>query len=513
MKKLFSLLLAIVMLGSIIPGTLAEGAAKELDVMVWYRDIDDLYFNDMPYYNDAESGITALSGVHANFNQIKGADWDTKLNLMWASAEYPDVIVRGKINLEMYGVDQELLIPLDEYIDQYMPNYKSLLEADPELARSLRSSDGKLYQVGWLIPQNINTDSHLFLNQTWLDNLGLAMPTTIEEFEQVLVAFRDQDANGNGDTTDEIPFGGTYKGMVDGVIHLFSFFGVPFNEKYISIDEAGAVTSPLKAAGLRDALETVNRWYAEGLIDIEAVTQDTNSFEAKVNAGQYGSFWRWRMTAMGTDDAISSQYVCMMPVAADGYKVTLPRYLEIPTFGAAITAGCDDIESACKWIDTQLEFENMINGYNGMRGPEFWDYDETGKVQLYPMPDGTRTVPGQSSMYYMCGDDYFEKVSMPSHRIEKTTYCQMYEDAGMIETNSWHVLTKLVNVNVDESRITDLRFAEIEKYADEAMTSFIVKGVTDESWATYEKTLDSLKLDEYIGVYQTAYDRYVAANQ
>lgn len=512
MKKLVALLLALMMLGSS-SASLADSANKEIDVMIWYRDIDDLYFNDMPYYNESETGITAQSGVHANFNQIKGADWETKLNLMWASAKYPDVIMRGTVNLEMYGVDQELLIPLDEYIDQYMPNYKERLDADPELARSLRSSDGKMYQIGWLIPQNINTDSHLFINQTWLDNLGLKTPTTIEEFEQVLIAFRDQDANGNGDATDEIPYGGTFLSMVDGLTHLFSFYGVPYNDRYISIGEDGKVTSPLKADGLRAAIETVNRWYSEGLVDIESVTQDTNAFEAKVNAGQYGSFWRWRMTAMGTDESVYSQYVCMMPIAAEGYTVTLPRYLEIPTFGAAITAGCKDIEATCKWLDTQLAFENMINGYNGIRGPEFWDYDANGKVELFPMPDGTRTVPGQSSMYYMCGADYFDKVLMPSHRIEKTTYCEMYEEAGMIEANSWHTLTKLVNLNVEESTIIDLRFAEIKKYADEAITGFIVKGVTDEAWDNYNKTLENLKLDEYIATYQTAYDRYQAVTQ
>ncbi len=510
MKKLVSLLLAVLMITACVSGAMAAGAAKEIDVMVWYRDIDDLYFNEMPYYND-ENGITAQSGVHATFNQVKGADWPTKFNLMLASGEYPDVILRGTPNLEMYGVDQEIIIPLDEYIPQYMPNYNALLEADPDLAKSLRSSDGKMYQIGWLIPQNINTDSHLFLNKQWLDNLGLEEPTTLEEYVDVLRAFRDQDANGNGDPNDEIPLGGTYRSMVDGIIHMFSFWGVPFNDKYVTISDDNQVVSPLLNDGLRTALETLSSWYAEGLIDIETVAQDTNSFEAKVNAGSYGSFWRWRMTAMGTSEEVYSQYVCLMPFAADGNQVTLPRYLEIPSFGAALTVACEDIEAALTWIDTQFQFDNMINGYNGMYG-EFWGYAEDGAVDIYPMPDGTRTVPGQSSVYYMCGRDYFAKVNMPSHRIEKTTYCTLYEEAGMIEKNSWQVLTKLVTKTVQESELIELRLAEIQKYADEAITGFIVKGVTDDGWNTYLKTLDNLRLSEYVATYQAAYDRYLEAN-
>ena len=101
MKKLVSLLLAAALLLSLTSFALAEDAVKEIDVMVWYRDIDDLNFSEMPYYNDPEIGITVQSGVKANFNQVKGGDWSTKLNLMLTSAEYPDIIQHGSINLEM----------------------------------------------------------------------------------------------------------------------------------------------------------------------------------------------------------------------------------------------------------------------------------------------------------------------------------------------------------------------------------------------------------------------------
>ena len=515
MKKFAALILAAALLLSCFPAAVAE-SPTEINVMIWYRDIDDLYFDEMPYYNDPDTGITAQSGVKANFNQVKGADWSTRLNLMFASAQYPEIIMRGDINLEMYGVDQEILIPLDSYIEQYMPNYKALLDADPALAQSLRSSDGQMYQIGWLIPQNINTDSHLFINQQWLDNLGLEVPTTIDEYTEVLRAFKAQDADGDGDPNNEIPLGGTYGSMVDGVNFMFPMWGIPWrSDKLLAINDEGQVYSPLQASGLRAALETISLWYQEGLLDVEAVSQDTNAFEAKVNAGNYGSFWRWRMTAMGTDESVSSQYVCILPPQVEGYQTTLPRYLEMPTFGAALTVTAErngTVEAACRWLDTQLEWDNMINGYNGMKG-EYWDYDANGMVDIFPMSDGTRTVPGQSSMYYSCGADYFARVNMPSHRIEKTSYCNMYTEAGFIETNSSHILTKLVTLTVEESQRAELLFAEIEKYAKEAVTGFIVKGVTDDSWSAYLSTLESLRLDEYVSIYQTVYDRYLQANE
>ncbi len=251
----------------------------------------------------------------------------------------------------------------------------------------------------------------------------------------MLVAFRDQDANGDGDPSNEIPMGDTLRNLVDGIAHLFNFWGVAYNDIDVALDDEGKVYSPLAADGLREALETVSRWYNEKLIDIEAVSQNTNAAEAKINAGNVGVTWRWRMTAMGTDEAVYSQYQCIIPPSAEGYQARLQHYLEIPSFGAAITAGCKDVEAAAKWLDTQFAWENMITGYNGAK-EEFWFYNDDNMVELKPMSDGTRTVPGQSSMMFCSGDEYFSKVVMASHRIEKTEYCKAYEEAGVIEKNS-----------------------------------------------------------------------------
>ena len=202
----------------------------------------------------------------------------------------------------------------------------------------------------------------------------------------------------------------------------------------------------------------------------------------------------------------------MLPPTVEGVQAQLWRYLESPTFGAALTVGCKDIEAACRWMDAQFEWENMVNGYNGMKG-DFWFVNDDGMTELLPMSDGTRSVPGQSSYYYCPGDLYFSKFVMPSHRIEKTTYCQEYEAAGVVEKNSQDILQKLVTKTVDESVQIDLLYAELSKYAGETLTGFVVKGVTDEGWDTYIKTLDSLRIDEYIGIYQAAYDRYLEINK
>ena len=131
-----------------------------LKVMLAIRDSDTMISpEEMP----AVQRLDELTGIKTEWEVIKWADWNTKVNLMFASGEYPDVIIapNGNVDDEEYGVTQKILIPLDDLIEKYMPNYTSRRdeeEEDPTV--SLVASDGQTYSVGYLVGQNINTDQH-----------------------------------------------------------------------------------------------------------------------------------------------------------------------------------------------------------------------------------------------------------------------------------------------------------------------------------------------------------------
>ena len=188
-----------------------------LKVLLGIRDVDSLTpTEEMP----ALVRLEEQTGIHIEWEIIKGADWETKLNLMFASGEYPDIILscNTTVDDEEYGVTQQILIPLEDAIAKYMPTYMERVNAeDSDPTTGLVASDGHTYSVGYLVGQNINTNAHYFINQTWLDNLNLETPTTLEELTEVLRAFKTQDPNGNGEA-DEVPLemnldGGAYYGV------------------------------------------------------------------------------------------------------------------------------------------------------------------------------------------------------------------------------------------------------------------------------------------------------------
>lgn len=240
-----------------------------LNVMFAIRDVDSMIEpNDMKVVQDLE----AKTGIHIEWEMIKGTDWETKLNLMFASGEYPDIILspNGKVDVEEYGVTQQLLLPVDELTEQYMPNYTDRVkaeESDPTI--SLVASDGQKYSVGYLVGQNINTQAHFFINQTWLDKLGLSTPTSLDELTETLRAFKTGDPNGNGQQ-DEVPLEMGLDSGYYGVRWMLPMFGVPVDaERWIYLDDDKKVQFAPTQEGFRQCLEWLHMLYSEGLIDKE----------------------------------------------------------------------------------------------------------------------------------------------------------------------------------------------------------------------------------------------------
>ena len=137
-----------------------------LKIMQGIRDVDSLTApSEMP----AIQRLEEQTGIKMEWDMIKGNDWNTKLNLMFASGDYPDLIVSPNttVDQEEYGVSQKLLIPLnDDLTSKYMPTYTERRAAeDSDPCVSLIASDGNKYSVGYMVGQYINTDAHYFINQ------------------------------------------------------------------------------------------------------------------------------------------------------------------------------------------------------------------------------------------------------------------------------------------------------------------------------------------------------------
>lgn len=472
--------------------------------------------NTMWFYDELEK----KTNIHIIWDYVIESDWNTRLNLMFSSGDYPDVIARGKLDVEEYGVSQGILVPLDEYIPKYMPNYYSRLHLN-DAGKSIPASDGKSYYIGHLIAQNVNHIGNHYINKAWLDKLGLQIPKTIDELTDVLRAFRDNDPNGNNQK-DEIPFTASdLTNSTQGVYTHFASFGVPLNDElYVNIDKNDKVVFSGFMPGFRAACEWLNMCYNEELLDPASITQDVSTWGAKVNDGKAGyTTYLRRLNSMWNQYAIDS-FVSIIPPASS-YGVQVSAILEVPEIGAALTIANKYIPETLQWIDAQLETETMMVAYNGPikeDGPiePTMFINDKGKYEV-------KYVPADNALYDYCpvlggqffapGDYYFEIYEMAPHRVERFETSKAYREAGVLEPKSFYYLTKLSKMSNEDALEAGQLYIEIQKFMKESIANFITKGVTDESWNKFLETAKNIKVERYVELYQGAYDNYLTSSK
>ena len=217
MKKFLSTLLALTMLLALAAPALAENPT----VTYYVRGGTAQY---EPYLYETLVGlqkIQEMAGVDIDWTVVCGNGDEIKAQYvaMMASGNYPDIIQWQHNNSLGYvgGVAQMyadgIIIELNDVIDQYMPNYKKLLEENPQVAKTLMDDEGRYLYFTPINPLVTDLEKAsvtwwgLMMRKDWLENVGMEAPTTIDEWYEVLTAFKTQDPNGNG-FPDEIPFDG-----------------------------------------------------------------------------------------------------------------------------------------------------------------------------------------------------------------------------------------------------------------------------------------------------------------
>ena len=507
--KMISLLTAVLFLLSSCAAPRREGdtAAPSVSLTALQYEIDNIAvdFSRMWYYQEIER----QTGVHVDFSEVKDSEWKSSVGLAFAKGKMPDMILRGSLDVEEYGVTRHQLVPLDEYIDRgFLPNYAARMD-QAGLREQLTASDGHIYQLGFLISQGVNTNGHFFINKTWLDRLGLSVPETVDQLTEVLRRFRAEDPNGNG-IQDEIPLEFTFDDNTTGIYNLFSFFGLPLNEDYVYMDASGRVRFAPEEDAFFETLSWLHQLYLEKLLDIDFISQGSSIWAAKVNEGNTGLFSYWRLQNTALNPSVAGNYQVMLPVHTEGRKACLTRNMDIIEFGAALTTDNRDIEASLRWLDAQFETENMLISQNGPVGDTLIRREDGRYEVRYVPPDNElyKSVPVICGQFFAPAD-YYASVYVPAaHRLEKAGYCELYERSGVLEPVSAKMLTTVMAKTTSQSAEIARLKAKMKSLVDAGIVSMVTRGVTDESREAFLAGLKEDGSDEYRLVFQQILDRW-----
>jgi putative aldouronate transport system substrate-binding protein len=300
------------------------------------------------------------------------SDGEAKVNLLMADEDQrPDVIWWWGLQEEYkQWVDAGLLVNVAPYMEKY-PNMKDYYSETGDALFFAQEADGGIYRIPGDVAEESCTIT--LLRKDWLDNLGLTVPTTIEEYMDVLRAFtfNDPDRNGESDT-----YGFVGEGL--SIRSFWPFYGAyGANPEKFVIKEDGSVVYGATQPEVKEALKAISQLYEEGVIDSTIVTQ--NKIDEIFAAGKWGSMYRW-ISAMNPSDGGTATLKVNSPGAelAAIEPIAGPNGDKSEYFAGsaswcyfAITNTCEDPERVYSMFDDLASEDNWKEKKFGIEGEHY----------------------------------------------------------------------------------------------------------------------------------------------
>ena len=489
----------------------SESAKEEnnenITVSMFLQDsADQAISTDLPIIQE----ITKRTGVNFEFVAAPNTEdqFREKFNVTVASGDIPDIMVSTYRDDMMKVAEQGTFAALDDYIDQYAPNLKKILDENPDYIREIRASDGNIYFMPFI--GAVKTFKVWMLRGDWLDKLGLEVPVTLDDWYNVLKAFKEQDPNGNGEA-DEIPY--TTRNTQAGVLAFMEAFGISgfeANEQFFIED--GQVKYAYTDPRCKEALEFINKLYSEGLIDSEYATNDTNVWLSRLTNEVSGACQDTtaRAYSLGTQvraaNADSDAYFVVVapPKGPDGTQMTTSQMQAIRGF-TAISADSPYIKEIVQLFDYFYSEEGSLLMNFGIEGETYTM--ENGK------PTYTENIANDSQ-----GRSILSMLNIYGHREWAYKQDIGYEDALLDETyvNYRNDMEQYIRPTIpalsfteEEREVINSTYTEIQTYKDEMINKFIMGKEPLDNFDSFVQTLKNMGIDDVLAVEQAAYDRYV----
>lgn len=443
------------------------------------------------------------ANIEVELTEFDPGDITEKTNLLLAGGDYPDFFFKNtKVDPEQYGVKDGILIPLEDMIREYAPNLTALLDKYDGWKR-LTASDGHIYMLPCIqeASQPSPGNAPLWINKTWLDNLGLQEPTTMEALDTVLRAFKEQDANGNGDPNDEVPFTFAVNQFPPYRFLQYMEDGLHISESYLAVINDELVYYPLTDAFKDNYLSVLASWYQDGIIDQNAFTQKYEEMTVNGKAADiHGMFFRSDPSGQVGGER-QGDYVLVTVGADSGFAITSNVLIK----AMMITDKCENPEVLIAWADWFYTEEGRMVAEYGIEG-ESYELHEDGTYS-WLTPEGAN------------GDEF-----KASYRIYGSANTPMYRpdlsvspEEDPVSYNIWKMKNELYSkgtttpyfsfTNEETTRKADLT-AQIHDYIT-VYTAEVATGKQDleSSYADFQKTLKAMGAEELFEIYKAGYER------
>jgi len=519
-----------------------------LDVMAWGSKDHNALLQKSWYYKE----LVEKTNVHLRCVAM-GEQPITTLNGMLQAGTQGDIMFNGLSDVNVVDLAQNgFLLPLEDYINEtYMPNFMERAVANmPSVMQKMTAPDGHIYALARVQgTYGTNIEAPLVYNAEWLKQVpGFEngnTPKNVEEMTTVMKYYRDHDMNGNGDTTDEIPFlivnSGEYGDNQGSLQGLMNLWGLPTkntaNELYCVITDGQATLAPTMEA-YKECLKVVNKWYEEDLLWDEffsAPARETHNATADGDIDIWGFYngSQWQQTEGKPNEAKPWwDDIKIMDPFDTGYDC---RYFINPGITGyknvvSLFNTCEEPGIVMHWLDEMWSlYGSYASGQSHNQKAELpndvtyydWKYED-GKIIDF-------TAVGELGRPLTKEETDWVSANRPSFRgiFTAATYAapQQEEQSGVWPTtkgNKSDTFTKWcfdheewINQEIwprpyytaDQLEVINTTWADIKKACD-AYELDVIKGNidADEAWEDFQEELEGLDVESLVEVLQEAWD-------
>lgn len=474
-------------------------------------------------YNEkaAFKNITEETGLTLEFIELAAGTAGEKVPLMLSGGDMPNVfwaLISDSQILQNSGQ----FVALEEMLETYAPNclktYNEITSADWK--QIMTTPDGHIYgMLGRYESLFENTgDGIQIINQKWLDAVGKKIPTNLEEYKDVLKAFRDGDPNGNGQA-DEIPYGFCEDMWCASLTNDMGQFGMGHggatgnaaSTMYTIID--GQVGPAVNTPEYREYLEYYHDLYAEGLIDQEGFSMNNEVFANKIKNGQVGTYYSWTALEYLSSEQEKDWVVLPTMKAHEDTVAVANGEIDRSTIQKnkwVITKTCDHPEAALRlWDYLARDVESKMTVAMGEKGKLWDEYEDQPGVYYFVVPEDTTPEFTFEHMKYTYGTvndpPLMTKAETPVNDGEISPAAALRDEmvkqvnADFVKKENQLPQLYVTQEATDERSFieTDL-FAEVKKFRAQA----VMEGFDNAAWDAYCKRLEDLRYSDYLQWYQ-----------
>lgn len=465
------------------------------------------------------------AGVEIEWQEIT-ADWAQKKGTMLASGDTPDLFVGANVITDAdFAQFQGLFQDLSELLVG-APNVQEMFNTKPETKIIATQPDGKIYGLPKYQRFWPASASRQYINQTWLDNLGLSMPTTWDELYDVLVAFKEKDANGNGNTSDEIPM--DWPGGIGGFFNpavLLGGMGITLTDGSGQgyFVEDGKVKNFLTDDRYKKMVVFLNKLYKAGLINPEVFTHDYTKFQSVArgegDTAKVGFTWGW-VASDRFGEQLAPQYTSMSPLkesAGFSGKVSWSYDFATLNYGVnqiVMSAKTKNKEAAMRFINELYKPEVSMQVLFGSLGTNIKDNGDS-TYSVLP-PADTKMDPGTwkwTSTWADNGPMYLPdslKLALGKDMQEVLVQSEPLNDALAVDADKDVFPGMFIKYTTADNNTMSLSNTNVMNLANTNFAKWVTKGGIEAQWDEYLKQSNKAGLDQNLEIMQKYYDDYMS---